>query len=180
LRNYQTVYARDYGAIAAPTAGLHFSPKILAEIRDRQIEILEITLHVGPGTFEPIRSDDIREHRMHRERYVIEPGVAERLNQLKKAGRPLTAVGTTVVRALEAAGRSGKILAGERETDLFIYPPYSFRIVDRLLTNFHLPQSTLLLMVSAFADSELIMEAYREAVRQRYRFFSYGDCMFIR
>jgi S-adenosylmethionine:tRNA ribosyltransferase-isomerase len=180
LHDYQTVYASVWGAIAAPTAGLHFSPDILAEIQNRGIDILEVTLHVGPGTFEPIRSDDVRAHQMHSERYHLTDEVAERLNRYRKEGRIITAVGTTVVRTLESAVRNGTIISGSGNTDLFIYPPYRFQVVDRLLTNFHLPESTLLMMVSAFADRELMLTAYREAVQQRYRFFSYGDCMLIR
>lgn len=181
LKYYQTVYAREYGAIAAPTAGLHFSPDIMERIRRRGIEIVEITLHVGVGTFEPIRYQDIRRHRMHEERYHIPEEAAARLNRARREGRPITAVGTTVTRTLESAvTEQGEIEAGSAWTGLFIYPPYRFRVVDRLLTNFHLPESTLLMMISALADRELVLEAYHEAVRRRYRFYSYGDCMLIR
>ena len=168
---YQTVFARAAGAVAAPTAGLHFTPEILCEIPHAFI-----TLHVGPGTFLPVRSGDITEHRMHSERFRISPEAAARIN---KAGR-IVAVGTTAVRTLESAMRAnGKVLAQEGTTDLFIYPPYRFRAIDALLTNFHLPRSTLLMLVSAFAGREFLLRAYEEAIRERYRFYSYGDCMLI-
>ncbi|MFL6500955.1 MAG: tRNA preQ1(34) S-adenosylmethionine ribosyltransferase-isomerase QueA [Candidatus Udaeobacter sp.] len=172
---YQTVFAREPGAVAAPTAGLHFTSDMLSEIPHAFV-----TLHVGPGTFLPVRSENIADHRMHAERFSISPEAADKIN----AAQRIVAVGTTAMRVIETATR--KIDAGSRqiepqsgETDLFIYPPFTFRIVDALLTNFHLPRSTLLMLVSAFAGREFILRAYQEAVRERYRFFSYGDCMLI-
>ena len=168
---YQTVFADSTGAVAAPTAGLHFTAEILGEIPHTFV-----TLHVGPGTFLPVRSDNIAEHRMHAERFSISPQAASRINDARR----LIAVGTTTVRTLESARcKDGEILAQEGATSLFIYPPYHFRTVDALLTNFHLPRSTLLMLVSAFAGREFLLRAYEEAVRERYRFYSYGDCMLI-
>ena len=168
---YQTVFAHEAGAVAAPTAGLHFTPEILS-----QIPHTFVTLHVGPGTFLPVRSDNVAEHRMHRERFCISPEAANKIN----AARRIVAVGTTAMRTLESANRAdGKILAQEGATDLFIYAPYDFRAVDVLLTNFHLPCSTLLMLVSAFAGREFLLRAYQEAIGERYRFYSYGDCMLI-
>ena len=168
---YQTVFAHTPGALAAPTAGLHFTPAILSEIPHTFV-----TLHVGTGTFLPVRSENIAEHRMHAERFSIAPSAAARIND---AGR-IAAVGTTVVRVLESARREdGKLVGQEGSTDIFIYPPYRFRVVDVLLTNFHLPRSTLLMLVSSFAGCEFLLTAYREAIRERYRFYSYGDCMLI-
>ena len=179
---YQTVYARASGSIAAPTAGLHFTPEILARIRDRGIETAEITLHVGLGTFQPVRVDRVEDHRLHTEPYEISAAAAETINRALDAGRRLVAVGTTTVRTLEYAAtqsRDGKVQAGQGEADLFIYPGYQFRIVSALLTNFHLPQSSLLMLVCAFGGFDPVMQAYRHAVEQKYRFYSYGDCMFI-
>jgi len=168
---YQTVFARAAGAVAAPTAGLHFTPEILSEIPHTFV-----TLHVGPGTFLPVRSDNIAGHRMHAERFSISPEAANKINNARR----IVAVGTTTVRALESAThKGGEILAQESATDLFVYPPYQFRAVDILLTNFHLPHSTLLMLVSAFAGREFLLRAYEEAIRERYRFYSYGDCMLI-
>jgi S-adenosylmethionine:tRNA ribosyltransferase-isomerase len=168
---YQTVFAHEAGAIAAPTAGLHFSPEIL-----REIPHTFVTLHVGPGTFLPVRSEKLTEHRMHSERFCISPETADAIN---KAHR-IIAVGTTTVRTLESARRKGeKILAQQGTSNLFIYPSYNFRSVDVLLTNFHLPRSTLLMVASAFAGREFVLRAYEEAIRERYRFYSYGDCMLI-
>src|SRR6266481_1710635 len=168
---YQTVFAREPGAVAAPTAGLHFTSEILNEIPHTFV-----TLHVGPGTFLPVRSDNIAEHRMHAERFSISPQAASRINDARR----LIAVGTTTVRTLESARcKDGEILAQEGATSLFIYPPYHFRTVDALLTNFHLPRSTLLMLVSAFAGREFLLRAYEEAIHERYRFYSYGDCMLI-
>jgi S-adenosylmethionine:tRNA ribosyltransferase-isomerase len=168
---YQTVFAHAAGAIAAPTAGLHFTPQMLSEVPHTFV-----TLHVGPGTFLPVRSDNIAEHRMHAERFSISQEAATKINSASR----IIAVGTTTVRTLESAIQSGgDIVAQERPTDLFIYPPYRFRIVDVLLTNFHLPHSTLLMLVSAFAGREFLLRAYEEAIRERYRFYSYGDCMLI-
>lgn len=176
---YQTVYARHLGSAAAPTAGLHFTPELLKAIEERGIAILYLTLHVGLGTFRPVREERIEDHRMHEEYYVVRPGVAEAVNAAKKEGRRVVAVGTTVVRTLESAGKSGEVKAGAGWTDLFIYPGFEFRIVDALVTNFHLPKSTLLMLVSAFAGREKILRAYQEAIRERYRFFSFGDAMLI-
>ncbi len=177
---YQTVYARAAGSVAAPTAGLHFTEEVLAKIRDRTNGHVEcVTLHVGIGTFLPVKVERVEEHVMHREAYHISSETAERLNADKAAGRRILAVGTTTVRTLETASVGEVLAAGEGFSRLFIYPGYTFRFVDALLTNFHLPRSTLLMMVSAFAGHDLIMRAYREAVAERYRFFSYGDCMLI-
>jgi S-adenosylmethionine:tRNA ribosyltransferase-isomerase len=179
---YQTVYARERGSVAAPTAGLHFTPEILARIRDRGIETAEITLHVGLGTFQPVRVDRVEDHRLHRESYGISNEAATKINRAVDAGRRVVAVGTTTVRTLEyVAGQSGdgRVRAGSGEADIFIHPGYEFRVVGALLTNFHLPQSTLLMLVCAFGGTEPVMEAYRHAVEQKYRFYSYGDCMFV-
>ncbi|MBT4268685.1 MAG: tRNA preQ1(34) S-adenosylmethionine ribosyltransferase-isomerase QueA [Deltaproteobacteria bacterium] len=179
LQNYQTVFAREPGAIAAPTAGLHFTEAVLNKIRARGIEVLAVTLHVGAGTFESVRVEDIRQHVMHEETYFISDEVAEKLNHAKESGRIITAVGTTATRTLESAWKSGKITSGSGNTRIFIYPPFAFKAVDQLLTNFHLPESTLLMMVSALAGKDNILNAYNQAVQNRYRFFSYGDCMLI-
>jgi len=177
---YQTVYAEEKGAIAAPTAGLHFSRELLRKIRSKGIPIVEITLHVGYGTFLPIRVEDIREHKMHSERYFISSKAAEVINQKKMEGARIIAVGTTSVRTLEyATDDAGIVKYGTGNCDLFIYPGYRFRTVDSMITNFHLPKSTLLILVSAFAGREKILAAYREAIREKYRFYSYGDAMFI-
>jgi S-adenosylmethionine:tRNA ribosyltransferase-isomerase len=172
---YQTVFAREPGAVAAPTAGLHFTSEILSEIPHTFV-----TLHVGPGTFLPVRCDDISEHRMHAESFSVSPQAADKINNAHR----IVAVGTTAMRVLETTMRNTKLVRRQiepqsGETDLFIYPPFTFRIVDALLTNFHLPRSTLLMLVSAFAGREFILRAYDEAVRDRYRFYSYGDCMLI-
>jgi len=176
---YQTVYARERGSVAAPTAGLHFTPEILDRLRARGIETAEITLHVGLGTFQPIHEETIEQHRLHREWYRITPEAAEAVNCVLQAKRRVIAIGTTAVRTLEWAGRNGKIEAGSGETDLFIYPGYQFRVVSGMLTNFHLPKSTLLMLVSALGGRDLIRRAYDHAVEEKYRFYSYGDCMFI-
>ena len=168
---YQTVFAHTPGALAAPTAGLHFTPEILSEIPHTFV-----TLHVGTGTFLPVRAENIAEHRMHAERFSISHSAADRINEAER----IAAVGTTVVRVLQAARREdGKLKAQEGITDIFIYPPYRFHAVDVLLTNFHLPRSTLLMLVSAFAGRDFLLRAYQEAIRERYRFYSYGDCMLI-
>ncbi len=179
LERYQTVFARNDGAIAAPTAGLHFTPRVLAAIRTRGVDVRKVTLEVGVATFQPVRAARIEDHRMLEERYEVLPAVARTINAAKAAGRPVVAVGTTVVRTLESAAGEGGVRSGKGATSLFIRPGFEFRAVDRLLTNFHLPKSTLLMLISAFAGVDLIRQAYREAVRERYRFFSYGDCMFI-
>jgi S-adenosylmethionine:tRNA ribosyltransferase-isomerase len=179
---YQTVYAQTRGSVAAPTAGLHFTPEILDRIRARGIEIAEITLHVGLGTFQPVRVEKVEDHKLHRESYEIPAEAARVINLAKAENRRVVAVGTTTVRTLEyAAERTGgeRIEAGRGEADAFIYPGYRFRIVDALLTNFHLPQSTLLMLVCALGGKEFVMGAYRHAVEAEYRFYSYGDCMFI-
>lgn len=176
---YQTIYARESGSVAAPTAGLHFTPEVLDRIRHRGIEIAEITLHVGLGTFQPVRVDRIEDHKLHRESYQISVQAAESVNRAVAAGRRVVAVGTTTVRTLEYAAADGAVRAGSGEADIFIYPGYRFRVVGAILTNFHLPQSTLLMLVSAFAGKDITFAAYRHAVEHKYRFYSYGDCMFI-
>lgn len=178
---YQTVYARERGSVAAPTAGLHFTPEILARIRERGIEMAEITLHVGLGTFQPVRGERVEEHRLHSERYSISEDAADKVNRARKDHRRVVAVGTTSVRTLEYAAccSQGEIRPGSGEANLFIYPGYRFLIVEAILTNFHLPQSTLLMLVCAFAGQENILRAYEHAVERRYRFYSYGDCMFV-
>ncbi len=179
---YQTVYARERGSVAAPTAGLHFTPEILDRLRARGIETAEVTLHVGLGTFQPVHVERVEDHKMRSEPYSISAQAAEQLNRARAAGRRVVAVGTTTVRTLEHAARqdpNGPIEPGSREADLFIYPGFDFRVVGALLTNFHLPQSTLLMLVAAFAGRERLLAAYRHAVEERYRFYSYGDCMFI-
>ncbi len=184
---YQTVFAKNPGAVAAPTAGLHFTPEILEKIRARGCEICELTLDVGLGTFQPIHSETLEEHKIHSESYEISEEAAARINTAKSAGRPVFAVGTTAVRALEDSalravklGGNPVVMAGPAEASIFITPGHTFRVVDLLLTNFHLPKSTLLALVAAFAGRESILGAYRHAVDQSYRFYSYGDCMLIR
>ena len=177
---YQTVYAVHDGSAAAPTAGLHFTPDLLEQIREKGVKIVPVTLHVGLGTFRPVKVEDVSEHHMHSEFYQISPENAELINEAKSSGRRVIAVGTTSARTLEsAADDSGFVSAGSGWTDIFIYPGYRFKVVDELITNFHLPQSTLVMLVSALAGRENILNAYREAVRERYRFFSFGDAMFI-
>jgi S-adenosylmethionine:tRNA ribosyltransferase-isomerase len=179
-QRYQTVFASAVGAIAAPTAGLHFTTAILDQIRKRGVEVVEITLHVGYGTFEPVRTDDLTQHRVSPERYSIGESSAAALNQGKTNNGRIVAVGTTTTRALETnIGRFGRFQAETGIADLTVTPGYTFRAVDALLTNFHLPESSLLILVSTFGGRELIMEAYRHAVASRYRFYSYGDCMFV-
>ena len=168
---YQTVFAQTPGALAAPTAGLHFTPEILAEVPHTFV-----TLHVGTGTFLPVRSENVAEHRMHAEKFSISPSAAAEINEAKR----IVAVGTTAVRVLESAvWENGELIPQSGATDIFIYPPYRFQHVDVLFTNFHLPRSTLLMLASAFAGREFLLRAYQEAIRERYRFFSYGDCMLI-
>lgn len=176
---YQTVYAREPGAVAAPTAGLHFDPDMLELLQQRGIDIAYVTLHVGAGTFQPVRVDNIAEHKMHSELYSVPPETVALIRQTQSRGGKVTAIGTTALRALESAARTGELLAGNGETDIFITPGYRFRVVERLLTNFHLPKSTLLMLVSAFAGLEHIQQAYQHAIEKRYRFFSYGDAMLI-
>jgi S-adenosylmethionine:tRNA ribosyltransferase-isomerase len=177
---YQTVFAKEAGAVAAPTAGLHFTPEILEQLRNKGVEIQPLTLHVGIGTFLPVRVDDIREHRMHEEHFTVPAATATAVNQARAEGRRIFALGTTSTRTLEyAVDDQGLLQAGSGSCDLFIYPGYQFRIVDAMLTNFHLPRSTLLMLVSAFAGRESVLAAYRRAVAEGFRFFSYGDCMLI-
>ena len=175
---YQTVYAREPGAVAAPTAGLHFDEPLLDALRAKGVRIAYITLHVGAGTFQPVRAEDLAEHRMHSEWYSVSQDTVDAIAAARAAGGRVVAVGTTSLRALESAAAGG-LRAGSGETDLFIVPGYAFRAVDRLITNFHLPKSTLLMLVSAFGGTQNIRAAYRHAVEQRYRFFSYGDAMLI-
>jgi S-adenosylmethionine:tRNA ribosyltransferase-isomerase len=184
---YQTVYAREKGSVAAPTAGLHFTEKLLSAVQARRVEVCSVTLHVGPGTFAPVKADRVEEHIMHSERFHVDATAAQKINAAKADGRRVIAVGTTSVRVLESLARAnnGKIIAGAGRTNIFIYPPFQFRIVDALITNFHLPRSTLLMLASAFATPgetsgrETILAAYAEAVREHYRFFSYGDAMLV-
>jgi S-adenosylmethionine:tRNA ribosyltransferase-isomerase len=177
---YQTVYARERGSVAAPTAGLHFTPEILGRLRERGIETTEITLHVGLGTFQPVREDVVERHKLHKEHFSISEQAAASINAALESHRRIVAIGTTSVRTLEHAAReTGRVQAGPGEADIFIYPGFQFRVVGALLTNFHLPQSTLLMLVSAFAGREFVLNAYRHAVEQKYRFYSYGDCMFV-
>lgn len=177
---YQTVYAREVGSSAAPTAGLHFTPELLRELKAQGIDEAFVTLHVGLGTFRPVKEDDIRKHHMHIEHYTIPQETAEKIRQTKAAGGRVIAVGTTSCRTLEgAAAEFGEIRACEGDTGIFIYPPYEFKVIDGLITNFHLPESTLIMLVSAFAGYDNIMNAYKAAVEERYRFFSFGDAMAI-
>ena len=177
---YQTVYAAHDGSVAAPTAGLHFTRDLLDRLRARGVALAEVDLHVGPGTFKPVETDDLARHAMHAEPYRVSDAAAALINQRRDAGGRVWAVGTTVVRTLETlAGPGGHISPGAGETRLFIHPPYAFRAVDRLLTNFHLPRSTLLMLVCAFGGYDNVMRAYGEAIEQRYRFYSYGDAMLV-
>jgi S-adenosylmethionine:tRNA ribosyltransferase-isomerase len=182
---YQTVYAKQGSAVAAPTAGLHFTPELLTRLRERRIESVEITLDVGLGTFEPIRTEKLEEHKIHAERYEIPAQTVEAITQAKKQKRPILAIGTTVVRALEdaaekAQGGDGLIAAGQAEAEIFLYPGKPLRVVNQLLTNFHLPESSLLALVATLTGRENLLRAYQHAVESRYRFYSYGDCMLIR
>ena len=177
---YQTVFARERGSVAAPTAGLHFTTEILEAMRRRGIEMAEVTLHVGLGTFQPVHAEVVEENKLHREWYAIGEDTASKINRALDAGRRVVAIGTTTVRTLEYAAReTGRVEAQSGDADLFIYPGFRFRVVGAMLTNFHLPKSTLLMLVSAFAGRERTLDAYRHAVEQKYRFYSYGDCMFI-
>ena len=179
---YQTVYAQERGSVAAPTAGLHFTPEILEHLHRRGVETVEITLHVGLGTFQPVRAERVEDHKLHREAYRIPAAVAAQINQAKTSGRRIVAIGTTTVRTLEYAASLSddrRVRPGNGEADIFIYPGYPFRMVNALLTNFHLPQSTLLMLVCALAGKEKVLAAYGHAVEHKYRFYSYGDCMFI-
>ena len=178
---YQTVYAKVDGSSAAPTAGLHFTPELLRKIKDKGVEILEVLLHVGLGTFRPVKEDNIEDHEMHSEYFEISQDVADKINKAKSEGRRVIAVGTTSVRVLESGvDENGKLQAQKRETKIFIYPPYKFKMVDALITNFHLPESTLIMLVSAFiGDIDKTLDLYKLAVIEKYRFFSFGDAMFI-
>ena len=177
---YQTVYAKYDGSAAAPTAGLHFTPQLLEDLRSKGVDIAEVTLHVGLGTFRPVKVEDVTQHHMHSEFYRIDEKTADQINRAKKNGGRIICVGTTSCRTLEtAADENGILHAGSGWTDIFIYPGYRFKILDALITNFHLPESTLLMLVSALAGKENIMAAYAQAVKERYRFFSFGDAMFI-
>lgn len=180
FERYQTVYAKDEGSVAAPTAGLHFTQEILQKLKDKGVEIAYVTLNVGLGTFRPVKCENVLEHKMHSESFEITGEAAEVINRAKSEGRKIIAVGTTTVRTLETAYRQfGKICECHSSSELFIYPPYEFKVIDNLITNFHLPKSTLLMLVSALAGKDFIFEAYKEAVNNKYRFFSYGDCMYI-
>ena len=177
---YQTVYADKLGSAAAPTAGLHFTDELLKKIKEKGVEIEYVTLHVGLGTFRPMTSEHIEEHHMHSEWFKMEKGCAERLNEAKNEGKRIIAVGTTSTRTLEAImTKYGKFVATAEETNIFIYPGYKFKAIDALITNFHLPKSTLVMLVSAFSTKQIIMNAYKEAIEKKYRFFSFGDAMFI-
>ncbi len=181
MGRYQTVYAKDEGSVAAPTAGLHFTQEILEELQAKGVEIVYVTLNVGLGTFRPVKCDNVLDHKMHSETFEITQEAADRINAAKSAGKNIIAVGTTTVRTLETAYQKfGCIKACHDHSELFIYPPYEFKVIDKLITNFHLPKSTLLMLVSALAGKEFIFKAYNEAIDNEYRFFSYGDCMFIK
>jgi S-adenosylmethionine:tRNA ribosyltransferase-isomerase len=179
LTRYQTVFAREAGAVAAPTAGLHFDQAMMDKIKAKGAQTAFVTLHVGSGTFQPVRVEDLSEHLMHKEFFSVASGTVDAVRQARERGGRVIAIGTTAVRALESASRSGRLEPGFGDTDLFITPGYQFKSVDAMLTNFHLPESTLLMLVSAFAGYEPIMQAYRHAIDQSYRFFSYGDAMFL-
>jgi S-adenosylmethionine:tRNA ribosyltransferase-isomerase len=176
---YQTVYADAPGAVAAPTAGLHFDDELLAKLKDKGVDSAFVTLHVGAGTFQPVRCDDIKDHQMHFEYLVVPQETVDKCQLTRQKGGRIIAVGTTTVRSLETASQSGMLEAYTGETDIFIYPGYSFKSIDALITNFHLPESTLLMLISALAGKDEIMRCYSEAVAEEYRFFSYGDAMFI-
>ena len=179
---YQTIYAREVGSVAAPTAGLHFTPEIFAALEKKGVKRVAVTLHVGPGTFRPVKADNIEDHQMDFEAFTVPPETAEAINETKRKGGRIVCVGSTTVRTLETVAAStpdGSIVAGSGASNIFIYPPYHFKVCDVMLTNFHLPQSTLLMMISALAGRERVLCAYSLAVRANYRFFSYGDCMLI-
>ena len=180
FERYQTVYAKDEGSVAAPTAGLHFTQEILKKLADKGVEIGYVTLNVGIGTFRPVKCDNVLDHKMDSESFEISQETADLINRAKAQGKKIVAVGTTTVRTLETAYKQfGEIKACKSASELFIYPPYEFKVIDKLITNFHLPKSTLLMLVSALAGKEFIFKAYEEAIRNKYRFYSYGDCMFI-
>lgn len=176
---YQTVYAKEKGSAAAPTAGLHFTPDLLEQLKARGVTLVEVTLHVGLGTFRPVSVDSIEDHQMHKEYYSVSPEAAQIINEGKAAGKRIVAVGTTSVRTLESATKDGMLQSGMGWTEIFIYPGYTYQMVDALITNFHLPQSTLLMLISSLAGRDACLQAYEEAVKERYRFFSFGDAMYI-
>jgi len=178
-RRYQTVFAKEPGAVAAPTAALHFDEALLARLADRGVQQAHVTLHVGAGTFQPVRVEQLAEHKMHSEWFEVPQATVDAIAACRTRGGKVVVVGTTTLRALESAARGGQLEAGARETDIFITPGFQFRVVDRLVTNFHLPRSTLMMLVSALAGHELVMALYRHAIAQRYRFFSYGDAMLL-
>lgn len=180
FERYQTVYAKDEGSVAAPTAGLHFTKEILQKLEHKGVELCEVTLNVGLGTFRPVTCENVLEHKMHSESFEISAKAASQITKAMREGRSIIAVGTTTVRTLETAYQKfGEICECSGESELFIYPPYEFKVIDKLITNFHLPKSTLLMLVSALAGKDFIFDAYRQAIDNKYRFFSYGDCMFI-
>ena len=180
FERYQTVYAKDEGSVAAPTAGLHFTKEILKRLEEKSVELAYVTLNVGLGTFRPVQCENVENHKMHSETFEIPEKAAEQINRAKAEGKKIIAVGTTTVRTLETAYQKfGCIKACHDHSELFIYPPYEFKVIDNLITNFHLPKSTLLMLVSALAGKDFIFEAYKEAIENKYRFFSYGDCMYI-
>lgn len=180
FERYQTVYAKDEGSVAAPTAGLHFTNEILQKLQDKGVELAYVTLNVGLGTFRPVQCENVENHKMHSETFEISEKAAQQINKAQKEGKQIVAVGTTTVRTLETAYQKyGCIKACHDHSELFIYPPYEFKVIDKLITNFHLPKSTLLMLVSALAGKDFIFEAYQKAIENNYRFFSYGDCMFI-
>jgi S-adenosylmethionine:tRNA ribosyltransferase-isomerase len=179
LSRYQTVYAKHDGAVAAPTAGLHFDDELLASLKNKGVDSAFVTLHVGAGTFQPVKVDNIVEHKMHSEYFEVSQATVDKINQTKKNGGRIIAVVTTAVRSLESAAKSGKLKEAREETDIFIYPGYEFKVVDKLITNFHLPKSSLLMLVSAFIGREQMMEIYQHAIDEKYRFFSYGDAMLL-
>ncbi len=177
---YQTVYSKEEGSAAAPTAGLHFTNELLDKIREKGVKIGFVTLHVGLGTFRPVKENVVENHKMHSEFYILSQETADIINETKKNGKNVVAVGTTTCRTLESVAREGEIKAKTGWTDIFIYPPYEFKAIDKLITNFHLPQSTLLMLISAFAGKDKVFNAYNEAIKEKYRFFSFGDAMFIK
>jgi S-adenosylmethionine:tRNA ribosyltransferase-isomerase len=180
IERYQTVFAREKGAVAAPTAGLHFTPEVLKAIEAKGVSQAAVTLHVGPGTFRPVSVDNALEHKMHTENFFLSSATADAINNIHKSGHRILAVGTTTVRVLESCVENGKVIAQNGSTDIFLYPPYKPQAVDMLLTNFHLPKSTLLMLVSTFADREMVLNAYEVAKKAKMRFYSYGDCMLLK
>jgi S-adenosylmethionine:tRNA ribosyltransferase-isomerase len=180
IERYQTIFAREKGAVAAPTAGLHFSPEIMKALKDKGVLQAAVTLHVGPGTFRPVSVDNALEHKMHTEQFFLSSQTAELVNSVHKAGNKILAVGTTSVRVLESCVKAKQVIAQNGSTNIFLHPPYEPQAVDMLLTNFHLPKSTLLMLVSTFADREMVLNAYEVAKKAKMRFYSYGDCMLLK